>query len=313
MVRGPLRTSSLIHRESDDKMQRDGVKRALAVHVIDEARHLSTGHPQLNPRHFRSCPLVAHRTIVLGSTCEREVFDGEPRMRRRRGQRPVEPSETPGPAPDRTFELDEIDEQIARLFDLVTQGLAAATAAFLSADVVTARKVASADVVIDELHLGTEALVQRQLLMATSGIDADGLARLVLALRIMPELERSGDLVEHIAARASSVLLTQLTDHARSLIRDMGALAIELWRRAGDSFTGGDAPTISELRLLDDELDDLHVQLCTELADADISVPAAIEMGLVGRFFERLGDHAVNVARRVDTEVQNPFALAGPA
>jgi phosphate transport system protein len=60
-------------------------------------------------------------------------------------------------------------------------------------------------------------------------------------------------------------------------------------------------------------LDDLHVQLCAELAEANLSVAAAIELGLVGRFYERLGDHAVNVARRVDTEVQNPFALAGPA
>jgi phosphate transport system protein len=236
------------------------------------------------------------------------------RWRRRRGQDPGigSPSESPS-VNDRSYELDEIDEQIARLFDLVTQGLIGATAAFLAADVVAGRRIASADLVIDELHRGTEALVQRQLLSATGGIDADGLARLVLALRIMPELERSGDLVEHIAARASAVLLMQLTDHARSLIRQMGAVAEELWRRTADSFTGGDSPTIAELRHLDDGLDDLHVQLCAELAEADLSVAAAIEMGLVGRFFERLGDHAVNVARRVDTEVQNPFALAGPA
>jgi phosphate transport system protein len=90
-------------------------------------------------------------------------------------------------------------------------------------------------------------------------------------------------------------------------------VAGELWRRTADSFTGGDAPTIAELRHLDDSLDDLHVQLCAELAEANLSVAAAIELGLVGRFYERLGDHAVNVARRVDTEVQNPFALAGPA
>jgi phosphate transport system protein len=239
---------------------------------------------------------------------------GNDRWRRRRGQHrdDLSPSEGP-PSIDRTSELDEIDEQISRLFDLVMRGLTAATAAFLAADAVAGRRIASADVIIDDLHRGTEALVQRQLLSATDGIDAEGLARLVLAVRIMPELERSGDLVEHIAARASMVLLAQLTDHARSLIRQMGAIAEELWRRTADSFTGGDAPTIAELRQLDDGLDDLHMQLCAELAQANLSVAAAIEMGLIGRFFERLGDHAVNVARRVDTEVQNPFALAGPA
>ena len=233
---------------------------------------------------------------------------------RRHGQRETEePQSGPPSLTDRSFELDEIDEHIARLFDLVTEGLMAATAAFLAADVVAGRRIASADVVIDELHLGTEALVQRQLLSATNGIEADGLARLVLALRIMPELERSGDLVEHIAARASAVLLAQLTDHARSLVRQMGGVAVELWQRAADSFTGGDAPTIAELRDLDDTLDDLHTQLCAELSKVGLSTAAAIEMSLVGRAFERLGDHAVNVARRVDTEVQNPFALAGPA
>jgi phosphate transport system protein len=236
------------------------------------------------------------------------------RWKRRGGLPPEAKSGSPEPpSANRSIELDEIDEQIARLFDLVTQGLTAATSAFLSADVAAARRVASADVVIDELHLGTEALVQRQLLAATHGIDADGLARLVLALRIVPELERSGDLVEHIAVRASAVLLTQLTDHARWLIWEMGEVAVDLWRRTADSFTGGDSPTLAELRKLDDSLDDLHGQLRAELAAADLSVAAAIEMGLVGRFYERLGDHAVNVARRVDTEVQNPFALASPA
>ena len=211
-----------------------------------------------------------------------------------------------GPTPetpiDRSAELDEIDVQIARLFVLVADGLAAATAAFLAGDLIAARRVASADVVIDEVHRGAEALVQSQLDSAVDGIDADGLARLVLAVRIMPELERSGDLVEHIAARASSVLLVQLSPHVRTLIRQMSELGVELWRRAADSFTGSDCPALRDLRLLDDQLDDLHVQLSTELAETDLSVAAAIEMGLIGRFYERLGDHAVNVARRVDAD-----------
>ena len=210
---------------------------------------------------------------------------------------------------DRSDDLDEIDAHIARLFELVADGLGAATVAFLSGDRVAAQKVASADVVIDDLHAGTEELVQRQLRSAAGGIEPAGLARLVLALRIMPELERSGDLVEHIAARASAVLLGQLTDEVRLMIREMSELAVALWRRAADSFTGGDTPSMDELRLLDDELDDLHVQLSSSLTETDLSIAAAIEMGLVGRFYERLGDHAVNVARRVEME----DALVGAA
>jgi len=53
------------------------------------------------------------------------------------------------------------------------------------------------------------------------------------------------------------------------------------------------------LVLRDDEIDDLHVDLTAEMADGRLSIAVAIEMGLVARFFERLGDHAVNVARRI--------------
>ena len=52
-------------------------------------------------------------------------------------------------------------------------------------------------------------------------------------------------------------------------------------------------------QMMKHQLDDLHVRLSTELAESATSIPVAMEMGLVARFFERLGDHAVNVTRRV--------------
>ena len=208
---------------------------------------------------------------------------------------------SPSAPTDRDRALDEIDRRIAHLFVLVAEGLAQATAAFLCGDRVAAAKVAAADIVIDELHRGTEALVDHELSTVVDGIDRHGLRRLVLALRIMPELERSGDLVEHIAARASCVLLVQLPPPASGLIRQMSDVAGELWHRASDCFAGEAIFTGTAFRSLDDELDDLHVQLSSELADAAISVPAAIEMGLVARFYERLGDHAVNIAHRISS------------
>ena len=210
---------------------------------------------------------------------------------------------------ERTVELDEIDAQISRLFALVADGLAAATVAFLAGDPIAARKVVTAEVVVDELHHGTEELVGRQLQSICDGIDSDGVARLVLALRIVPELERSGDLVEHIAARSSALVISQLPPEVRSLIAQMSDLGVELWRRAAGTFGGVDHSTSAELRLLDDELDDLHVQLCDALSAMDLPVAVAIEMGLVARFYERLGDHAVNVARRVDGEAHRAGEL----
>lgn len=200
----------------------------------------------------------------------------------------------------RLADLDEIDVQICRLFALVVDGLVAATNAFTSGDRGAAERVTSAEVLIDQLHDGTEELLERQLRTLSSGIDAEGLVRLVLALRIAPELERSGDLVEHIAARSSLSLASKLSDDVHDLVRAMSDLAVELWRRAAGTFGGVDVWTSAEFRALDDELDDLHVQLCDRLATTDLPVAIAIEMGLVARFYERLGDHAVNVARRVE-------------
>ena len=214
-----------------------------------------------------------------------------------------------GPLTRRAVELDEIDAQISRLFALVADGLTEATSAFLAGDPVAAGKVVRAERAIDELHQGIEELVRRQLASVSDGIDPDGLARLVLALRIVPELERSGDLVEHIAARASARILAELPPGARSLISQMSTIATALWRHAAGTFGGVDDSSVAELRLLDDELDDLHVQLCGELALLELPVAVAIEMGLVARFYERLGDHAVNVARRVDAEAHRALEL----
>ena len=65
----------------------------------------------------------------------------------------------------------------------------------------------------------------------------------------------------------------------------------------GEAYAHGDRSAAVQLRRRDDALDDLHVSLTAQLAASDISVAVAIEMGLVARFYERLGDHAVNVAR----------------
>jgi phosphate transport system protein len=79
----------------------------------------------------------------------------------------------------------------------------------------------------------------------------------------------------------------------------MGRIGAEMWREAADAYADRDPLAADRLRARDDELDDLHVQLSQELAASGTSIPVAIEMSLIARFYERLGDHAVNVARRV--------------
>jgi phosphate transport system protein len=189
-----------------------------------------------------------------------------------------------------------IDQRVGQLFALVSEGLASATAGFLEGDREAAMAVAAADPVIDDLYQEAEALVHEQL-TRDGHISGAELLRLISVLRIVPELARGGDLVEHIALRSPQRLGALLDQRCRGLVQRMSDIAIELWRAAADAYRDNDVGAADRLRQRDDDLDSLHVELTAELAVGEIDV--AIEMGLVGRFYERLGDHAVNIARRV--------------
>ena len=121
-----------------------------------------------------------------------------------------------------------------------------------------------------------------------------------MILQIVPELERSGDLVDHVRWRTRQGLARSLTPASRQLVERMGQRATMMWRAATAAYRQRDRTMAERLRRLDDELDDLHVTLTVELATTELPVATAIEMGLVARFLERLGDHAVNVARRLE-------------
>jgi phosphate transport system protein len=120
--------------------------------------------------------------------------------------------------------LVEIDQRVLRLFAMVREGLSAATTAFLAGDCGVARKVVAADVMVDSLELAIEDLVHNRLVCAPT-VAIDVLLPLVAILRIVPELERSGDLVEHIALRTPQRMAEQLSPRARGLILEMARSA----------------------------------------------------------------------------------------
>jgi phosphate transport system protein len=198
---------------------------------------------------------------------------------------------------DLAQELHEIDRKVTELFSLVSEGLSAATEALLSGDLDTASSVVARERLIDSLYYDIEGLVQRQFALAAPA--ATDMRYLLSMLRIVPELERSGDLVEHIANRALRSLGAELTPRIRGLVDRMGRVGVLLWRGAAESYSARDPSKVAELRNLDDELDELHVAVIAEIVEAELRLPIAIEMALVARFFERLGDHAVNVANRM--------------
>lgn len=195
-------------------------------------------------------------------------------------------------------DLSTVDTQVLYLFAMVGEGLAGVTAAFLEGNRDAARDLAANDKHVDDLQLQIEHLVFRELSDQRT-IDRDQLRHLLLVMLIVPELERSGDLVEHIAMRAAQGLAREISPRCRGLVEQMGLLATDMWRLAATAFADGDPTAAARLRIRDDEIDDLHVTLTAQLATESLPVPVAIEMGLVARFFERLGDHAVNVTRRL--------------
>ncbi len=193
--------------------------------------------------------------------------------------------------------LEEVDAVVTQLFALVSEGLGAATDALLAGDREAGRAIMRKDALVDELYQRAEWLVQREMLL--EGPVAGDFRFLLSVLRIVPELERSGDLVEHIATRAAQGLDAELTPRVRGLIARMGAVGVEMWRLAADAYAERDPSAHARIDARDDELDELHNSLTAEIASGVLSVPVAIEMALVARFYERLGDHAVNVAKRV--------------
>ena len=194
-------------------------------------------------------------------------------------------------------ELEDIEAKVIELFALVAEDLPKATQALLT-DSSEARKIlADRERAIDALYPEIEDLVVRQILLQAPV--ADDLRFLLSVLRIVPELERSHDLVVQIAAQGNHMLGEDLSSRARGLVERMGDIASQMWRQAVDSWYRRDGSAAQVLDDRDDEMDELHSSLLAELASGRMAVPVAMEMTLVARFYERLGDHAVNIARRV--------------
>ena len=193
--------------------------------------------------------------------------------------------------------LLQIDRMFVQLFALVGEDVAGATHALLSGDREAAKLLVERDEMVDTLYRADRAAGPR----AADGRGHDAPAELrylVAVLRMLPDLERNGDLAEHIARRAARGLGAEMSARSRGLVERMGEVATTIWRVTADAFaerSSGGADAVDEL---DDELDDLHVTLTAELVAGTMPLPVAIELAMVARFYERFGDHAVNLARR---------------
>ena len=195
------------------------------------------------------------------------------------------------------IDVDNLDRYIVRLFALVSEAAAGATHALVSGDRQAAREVVARDEVIDTLYLAVESRVEEELIERAD--DPDRKRYLLAVLRVLPELERSGDLAEHIAQRATRPISPEMTPRARGLAERMGEVAAAMWQLAADAYSER-APEIGpRVEELDEEMDDLHASFLAEIVGGGVPTQVAIELTLIGRFYERLGDHAFNLTRHL--------------
>ena len=198
-------------------------------------------------------------------------------------------------------QLDPIEARVIQLFALVSEALARATEALLGNDASVGSAVVDGDQVVDDLTAEVELMVWRQI--DGEGTPGASMRHLVGILLILPELERSGDLAEHIAQRAVTNLGTEMSPLSRGIVQRMAEVALEMWRDAADAYADRSAQSVS-LHEDDEEIDILHDRLTGEIAAETMPTAVGAQVTLLARFYERLGDHAVNLARRI--EMLNP-------
>lgn len=211
-----------------------------------------------------------------------------------------------GSAGDRGEGGAPLERQVAHVFYLVAEALAQATDALLGGEASEGSRVVAADESVDELTGSLSEAIWAELERL---VPANEQARwLIGLLLVLPELERSADLAEHIAQRAVGNIGPHMSPQSRGIVQRMSEVALELWQATTDSYIKR-SPAWVALDEADDELDILHGRLTAEVAHAAMAPDVAAQVTLLGRFYERLGDHAVNLARRVELSSARSTAL----
>lgn len=205
-------------------------------------------------------------------------------------------------------ELDGVTQSLLELSSLVSSAITQATHALLTADLSEAEAVIAADDRVDEIQHELDARIID--IIARQQPVASDLRALVTALRMSADLERMGDMAHHVAkitrlrhpgaAVPSELLLT---------IEEMGKVARLISDKVGGVINSKDIDKALEVEKDDDEMDLLHRRLFTALLEPSWThgIETAIDMTLIGRYYERYADHAVSVSRRIHFQVTGKY------
>jgi phosphate transport system protein len=201
---------------------------------------------------------------------------------------------------DYQLQLESINSDLVLMTELVGKAMAKATDSLLTDDLQLAEQVITGDELINSINSSIE---ERSLQMvALQAPVATDLRILMSAIRLGSSLERMGDLASHIAKQVRLRYPNpSVPEELRETFRQMGAAATKIVDETGRVIKNRDADLAEKIKVYDDELDRLHRELFSVVLADDWahSVEAAIDVTLLSRFYERFGDHAVTVARRV--------------
>lgn len=197
-------------------------------------------------------------------------------------------------------ELDSIIDRLVHMAELAEAAIKMGSEALLTADLTKAETVITNDAELDRLH---EEMEYKCLsLLALQAPVAGELRIIVSAIRVVFELARMGDLAAHVA----KIARLRYPEHAvpaqfEESFTEMAAIAIEVIDVARLSLQERDANQARRLVEIDERMDVLRADQFTRMLaeDADISIEGAVDVALLGRYFERFADHAVAVGRRV--------------
>ena len=215
-------------------------------------------------------------------------------------------------------ELDEVRTGIARMSAGVTELIPRATHALLEADLHAADLVIEGDSAFDERALELEELCFS--VIALQAPVASDLRLLMSSVKIIADVERSADLCVNICKASRRIYSHELDANLRGMIQKLGVQASRLFKEATEAYLQNDGPRAAAIHDMDGYLDDLHRQFIQVIFESHsagtIDLQVAVQLALVARFFERIGDHAVNVGERTRYIVSGwvpdqPYAESG--
>lgn len=198
-------------------------------------------------------------------------------------------------------QLDDLDASIIRLGALVCETIPRGTEILLGGDLKLAQELIESDDVIDRLSLEIEETCYS--MMALQAPMAGEFRRIITITKLVGELERSADLMINVTKAARRMYGSPMSPKIRGVVTAMSQEANKLLRLSLDSFADSDAALAAALSDIDDTLDQLNrdmVEVIFEAhAEQQIDLAAAVQLALVARYYERIGDHAVNIGERV--------------